>query len=267
MQGPHQVAQQIDQQGPPAEGASAGWPCRSSRGRRAASGMAAVEPAGRVGGRRARTALPEQRAGCGARANCAIALRSAAFCLSHPPARGQYKGPGRRRSRAARMRISNAMWGGRFAEGPSAVMRAINASISFDKRLWRQDIAASRIHVAMLAANNIVSRRMPTRSRRGWIGSRTNMRPTASPKGGARGHSYACRAPPRRTDRPGGGAAAHRPLAQRPGGDGLQAVGARRDRCLRNERSRRCSGRWWRAPPNMPHGHAGLHPFASPPSR
>jgi argininosuccinate lyase len=49
------------------------------------------------------------------------------------------------------------MWGGRFAEGPSAVMREINASISFDKRLWRQDIAASRVHVAMLAANNIVS--------------------------------------------------------------------------------------------------------------
>ena len=49
------------------------------------------------------------------------------------------------------------MWGGRFAEGPAAVMREINASIGFDKRLWRQDIAASRIHVAMLAANGIVS--------------------------------------------------------------------------------------------------------------
>ena len=49
------------------------------------------------------------------------------------------------------------MWGGRFAEGPAAVMREINASISFDKRLWRQDIAASRVHVAMLAANGIVS--------------------------------------------------------------------------------------------------------------
>ena len=49
------------------------------------------------------------------------------------------------------------MWGGRFAEGPSAVMREIKASISCDTRLWRQDIAASRIHVAMLAANGIVS--------------------------------------------------------------------------------------------------------------
>ena len=49
------------------------------------------------------------------------------------------------------------MWGGRFAEGPSALMREINASISFDKRLWRQDINASRAHIAMLAAAGIVS--------------------------------------------------------------------------------------------------------------
>ncbi|MFN3943619.1 MAG: lyase family protein, partial [Allosphingosinicella sp.] len=48
------------------------------------------------------------------------------------------------------------MWGGRFAEGPSALMREINASISFDKRLWRQDIEASRAHVAMLAARDIL---------------------------------------------------------------------------------------------------------------
>ena len=51
---------------------------------------------------------------------------------------------------------SNQMWGGRFAEGPAAVMREINASIPFDKRLWRQDIAASRAHVAMLGAQGIL---------------------------------------------------------------------------------------------------------------
>ena len=49
------------------------------------------------------------------------------------------------------------MWGGRFAEGPAAIMREINASISFDKALWRQDIAASKAHVAMLGACGIVS--------------------------------------------------------------------------------------------------------------
>ncbi len=49
------------------------------------------------------------------------------------------------------------MWGGRFAEGPGAIMREINASIPFDKALWRQDIAASKAHVAMLGACGIVS--------------------------------------------------------------------------------------------------------------
>jgi len=52
---------------------------------------------------------------------------------------------------------SNAMWGGRFAEGPSAIMREINASIPFDKALWRQDIAASKAHAAMLGAQGIVA--------------------------------------------------------------------------------------------------------------
>jgi len=36
-------------------------------------------------------------------------------------------------------------------------MREINASIPFDKALWRQDIAASKAHVAMLGAQGIVS--------------------------------------------------------------------------------------------------------------
>ena len=49
------------------------------------------------------------------------------------------------------------MWGGRFAEGPAAIMREINASIPFDKALWRQDITASKAHVAMLGAQGIVS--------------------------------------------------------------------------------------------------------------
>jgi len=52
---------------------------------------------------------------------------------------------------------ANAMWGGRFAAGPDAIMEAINASISFDKRLYRQDIEASRAHAAMLAACGIIT--------------------------------------------------------------------------------------------------------------
>jgi argininosuccinate lyase len=52
---------------------------------------------------------------------------------------------------------SNAMWGGRFAGGPDAVMQAINASIDFDRRLAAEDVEASRAHAAMLGATGIVS--------------------------------------------------------------------------------------------------------------
>ena len=49
------------------------------------------------------------------------------------------------------------MWGGRFAGGPAAVMREINASIAVDKRLWREEIAASKAHAAMLGAQGIIA--------------------------------------------------------------------------------------------------------------
>jgi argininosuccinate lyase len=52
---------------------------------------------------------------------------------------------------------ANALWGGRFAGGPAAIMQEINASIGFDRRMWRQDIAGSRAHAAMLAAQGIIS--------------------------------------------------------------------------------------------------------------
>lgn len=49
------------------------------------------------------------------------------------------------------------MWGGRFGEGPGDIMREINASIPFDKRLWQEDIAGSKAHAQMLAAQGIIS--------------------------------------------------------------------------------------------------------------
>ncbi|GBR10394.1 argininosuccinate lyase [Gluconobacter frateurii] len=45
---------------------------------------------------------------------------------------------------------ANPQWGGRFASGPAAIMSEINASIGFDKVLWRQDIRGSLAHAAML---------------------------------------------------------------------------------------------------------------------
>ena len=52
---------------------------------------------------------------------------------------------------------SNSMWGGRFGAGPSAIMQRINASIDVDQRLWREDIAGSKAHAAMLRDQGIIS--------------------------------------------------------------------------------------------------------------
>jgi argininosuccinate lyase len=53
--------------------------------------------------------------------------------------------------------MSNKMWGGRFGESPDAIMGEINASIDFDRHLYRQDITASKAHAAMLAKMGIIS--------------------------------------------------------------------------------------------------------------
>ena len=52
---------------------------------------------------------------------------------------------------------ANAMWGGRFASGPDAIMEEINASIDFDRRLYEEDIAGSKAHAAMLAQQGIIT--------------------------------------------------------------------------------------------------------------
>ncbi|MET0279471.1 MAG: lyase family protein, partial [Pseudorhodoplanes sp.] len=53
--------------------------------------------------------------------------------------------------------MSNKMWGGRFSSSPDAIMEAINASIDVDRHLYRQDIAASKAHAAMLAKQGIIT--------------------------------------------------------------------------------------------------------------
>ncbi len=49
------------------------------------------------------------------------------------------------------------MWGGRFGAEPDAIMADINTSIDVDRKLYRQDIAASRAHAAMLGEQGIIS--------------------------------------------------------------------------------------------------------------
>jgi len=53
--------------------------------------------------------------------------------------------------------MSNKMWGGRFTSGPGPIMEEINASIDFDRHLYRQDIAASKAHADMLAKQGIIT--------------------------------------------------------------------------------------------------------------
>ena len=53
--------------------------------------------------------------------------------------------------------MSNKMWGGRFGEGPDAIMEEINVPIDVDRHLYAQDIAASKVHAEMLAAQGIIA--------------------------------------------------------------------------------------------------------------
>jgi len=53
--------------------------------------------------------------------------------------------------------MSNKMWGGRFTSKPDPIMEDINASIDFDRHLYRQDVAASKAHAAMLAKKGIIT--------------------------------------------------------------------------------------------------------------
>jgi argininosuccinate lyase len=62
---------------------------------------------------------------------------------------------------------ANAMWGGHFARGPAEAFAAINPSIDVDKRLYREDIEGSLAHVAMLAAQKIISAKDATAIRKG----------------------------------------------------------------------------------------------------
>ena len=77
-------------------------------------------------------------------ARCSASVRAGAGFAKAEPAysRAGATGAGQAiRGRTGEMNdkiTSNAMWGGRFASGPDAVMEAINASIDFDRRLCRR---------------------------------------------------------------------------------------------------------------------------------
>src|SRR5438874_2209334 len=106
---------------------------------------------------------PTCGAGCGGDAG----INSPGFKVSSPaaktagdPSRSTRRAvPNHANPRAHHPRAdpTNPMWGGRFASGPAAIMRRINASIDFDKRLYAEDIAGSLAHCAMLVVQRILS--------------------------------------------------------------------------------------------------------------
>ena len=53
--------------------------------------------------------------------------------------------------------VANPMWGGRFGAAPTSIMEEINASIHFDRRLYREDIAGSLAHAAMLETVGVLT--------------------------------------------------------------------------------------------------------------
>ena len=53
--------------------------------------------------------------------------------------------------------IMAQLWGGRFTKKTDDLVYAFNASIEFDKRLYRQDIRGSLVHAAMLVKQGILS--------------------------------------------------------------------------------------------------------------
>ena len=51
----------------------------------------------------------------------------------------------------------NRMWSGRFTESTSALVGRFSESVSFDQRLWKQDIAGSQAHARMLGKIGLLS--------------------------------------------------------------------------------------------------------------
>ena len=51
-----------------------------------------------------------------------------------------------------------ALWGGRFSGDTGKNVQKFTQSISYDKRLYKQDIAGSKAHAAMLGSANIIPR-------------------------------------------------------------------------------------------------------------
>ena len=126
------------------------------------------------------------------------------------------------------------MWGGRFGSSPDPIMEDINASIDFDRHLYRQDIAASKAHAAMLAKKGIIAAQDAKKIAHGLdtILSEIEAGKFAFKRALEDIHMNV-ESRLAELIGPAAGTAAHRALAQRSGGDRFPALDARRDRRAR----------------------------------
>ena len=86
--------------------------------------------------------------------------------------------------------MSNKMWGGRFTDRPDAIMEEINVSIDVDRHLYAQDIAASKAHAAMLAAQGIITANDAKNIAKGLDTILSEIGKGCSIQARARGHSH-----------------------------------------------------------------------------
>ncbi|KAL3014187.1 hypothetical protein AAZX31_06G092600 [Glycine max] len=82
------------------------------------------------------------------------------YCCSFPSRRiiftpriGSSPAPAQAQARPKEAKL----WGGRFEEGVTDVVERFTESISFDKKLYKQDITGSRAHASMLAHQGLIS--------------------------------------------------------------------------------------------------------------
>ena len=151
-------------------------------------------------------------------------------CSRCPFFPGHHRGADRALLRGARGGASGKLdvTMARLPDPQDELFARLNSSISFDRRLWPQDIAGSKAHVEALRGAGVLNDDEAAtlteglderRSRaRGW---RVRVRP------GRRGHPHGGRTPADRAGRRGRRQAPHRPLPQRPGRDRPGALRAR----------------------------------------
>ena len=113
-----------------------------------ALGLLCFVPVVRRGLARSRPALPPRRHG-----------RLDGVGHHAVPARLRPRHPGRPDRRWPERCVSCAACVSRFREPQDPAFQALNASIGFDRRLWPHDVAQSRAHARMLAAQGMLSRR------------------------------------------------------------------------------------------------------------